>query len=180
MRKADRHNPTKTLLMSAFSLAFCILCLLAFRGSLSVASAFIIPAVIVAFSRNCGISYYVLTYTGLMVVTFIFSQTQMFFVMAYLLLSFALKGLLVTPDLEIRFKLVNIIIYILLTTAVLYTGIRITQWYFLVPLHRMMLILSGYNDLRYFVILLLEATLVFVLNAIILKALFPKIRAALR
>ncbi len=180
MRNIDTKNQTKTLLMSAFSLALCILCLLAFRGSLSIASAFIIPAVIVVFSRNCGVFYYVLTSTGLTTVTFLFLQSQTFFVIVYLLLSFALRRLLVSPDMEVRLKPVGVIIYILFTTAILYIGIRLTQWYFQVPLHRMMLILSGYNDLRYFAMLLVEATLVFALNAIILKALFPKIRVALR
>ncbi len=112
--------------------------------------------------------------------TFLFFQAQTFFVIAYLLLSFGLRLLLVSSDMKVIFKPFRVIIFVLLATAVLYIGIRLTQWVFLVPLHRMMLSLSGYNDLRYFAMLLAEGTLVFVLNAVILKTLFPKIRAAVR
>lgn len=180
MKVIDQRNRTKVLLMSAFSLAICILCLLVFRGPLSIASALLIPAVIVVFSKRCGISYDVLTSAGLIAVTFFFFQAQIFFVIAYLLLSFGLKVLLVSPDMTVRLKPARVIIFVLLATAVLYIGIRLTEWVFMVPLHRMMLSLSGHNGLRYFAMLLAEGTLVFVLNAAILKALFPKIRAAVR
>ena len=180
MKAIDKQNRTKVLLMSAFSLATCILCLLVFRGPLSIASALLIPAVIVVFSKSCGILYHVLTSAGMIAVTFLFFQAQVFFVIAYILLSFGLRLLLVSAGMEVRFKPFRVIIFVLLATAVLYIGIRLTEWVFLVPLHKMMLSLSGYNDLRYFAMMLAEGTLVFVLNAVILKALFPKIRAAVR
>ena len=164
--------------MSAFSLAFCILCLLVFRGPLSIASALLIPAVIVAFSKNHGLLYYVLTSAGMIAVTFLFFQAQTFFVIVYLLLSFALRLLLVSSDMTVRLQPVRVIIFILLAAAVLYIGIRLTQWVFLVPLHRMMLRLSGDDPLRYLAILLVEGTAVFALNAAILKAFFSRIKAA--
>ena len=180
MKANTNTGNLNALLMSAFSLALCVLCLLMFRGPISISSSLLIPAIIIVFSKNNGFSYYLLVSSGLMIVVLLFFQAQTVFVVGYLLLSAALRILLINPRMELSLKPVPVLVYILIAAAVLYLGIRLTEWIFKVPLHRMMLSLSANNDLRYAAILLAEGFLVFLLNAVILKVFLSRIKAIKR
>ena len=175
MKTNTKAGNLNALLMSAFSLALCVLCLLMFRGPISIASSLLIPAIIIVFSKNCGLSYHLLVSSGLMAAALLFFQAQTAFVAGYLFLSAALRLLLINPKMELVFKPVPVLVYILFAAAVLYLGIRLTEWIFKVPLHGMMLRLSSSKGLRYAVILLAEGLLVFLLNAAILKAFLSRI-----
>ena len=166
--------------MSAFSLALCVLSLLMFRGPLSIASALLIPAIIVVFSKNRSFYYYLLTSVGLVLTALLFFHAQTVFVTMYLLLSAALRVLLTNSNMELSLKPVPALVYILFSSAVLYLGIRLTEWIFLVPLDKMMLRLSANDALRYMGIMLAEGLLVFLLNAAILKAFLTRIKVAMR
>ena len=172
MKKPDQK--IKTLTMSAFGLALSVLSLILFRGPVSIASTFLIPAIIVLFSAN-KLEGYALTSIGLLSVTLIFFPTQLVFVSSYVVLGLLLKLLAVSSKLKVKFNPIKFIIYTTITSLVLFAGIRLTELIFLVPLHRMMVGISGGNPLVYAGILLFEGLLVATCNFSILKLFMTRI-----
>lgn len=164
----ENNQKIKTLTMSAFGLALSVLSLILFRGPISIVSTFLIPAIIVLFSGNKPEGYG-LTSIGLFVVTLLFFPTQIIFVAGYLILGLFLKLLAVSSSLKVRFKPIGFILYTTITSLVLFAGIRLTELIFLVPLHSMMVGISGGSPLSYAGILLLEGLLISFFNFGILK-----------
>ena len=153
----------KTLTMSAFGLALSVLSLLLFRGPISIFSTFLIPAIIVLFSGNKN-GGYMLTSIGLFVVTLLFFPTQLIFVSGYVVLGLFLNLLAVSSSLQVKFNPIKFIIYTIITSLVLFAGIRLTELIFLVPLHALMVGISGGSPLAYAGILLLEGLLISIFN----------------
>lgn len=165
-----------TLTSAAFVLAFSILCLLLFRGPVSITSAFAIPAVIVIFSKGHGTRYLLYVSMGLIAVVMAFFQTQTIFILGYLLLSLALKFLLLDPDMNVKIRFLPSLGYILSVMLILYGCIRLTEAVFMIPLHTMMRSLSGNRPLLYAGILLIESLFVFFFNTIILRLYFTRLK----
>ncbi len=174
--KANVIEQTSILTRSAIALALCVVSLLLFRGPTSIVSTFIIPAVIVLFSSGRERSSFLYIATGLLIMTGLFFQTQIIFVLGYLLLSIALKRFLLDSEMKVRISPFGILKYLLSVILVLFVGIQLTQILFLIPLHDMMLRLSNHQPVRYFAILLLEGGVITVLNLLILKAFAARIR----
>jgi len=174
MRDLNKKN-IKLLSMSAISLALSVLFLIMFRGPISILSTFIIPPIIVLFSLNNDLRYYVLTSLGLIIISSIFFPTQIVFVTLYILLAFFIRFLFFNNKNELKIKVPSVITYIILVMISLYLGIRITQIIFLVPLHTMMLRLSGGNPINYIGILIIEAIITVSVNIIFLRVFFSRI-----
>jgi hypothetical protein len=105
-----------------------------------------------------------LTSIGLFVVTLLFFPTQLIFVSGYVVLGLFLNLLAVSSSLKVKFNPIKLIIYTSITSLVLFAGIRLTELIFLVPLHGMMVGISGGNPLAYAGILLLEGLLISIFN----------------
>jgi|GEM_PF-1138911 len=177
-RSAQSNVRTQTgvLTRSAIALALCVVSLLLFRGAISIVSTFIIPAVIVLFSKRREITSFIYVSTGLLMMTVLFFQTQIVFVIGYLLLSIVLKHYFTDSAMNMRISLLGIVKYLLSVILVLFIGIQLTQIIFLIPLHDMMLRLSGDDPIRYFLILLVEGIAVTLINLLILKAFISRIK----
>ncbi len=182
MRVNSRKNQsrvsdqTKVLTRSAIALALSMISLLLFRGATSIVSTFIIPVVIVLFSkRNEPISFIYIA-TGLLMMTALFFQTQIVFVAGYLLLSLVLKYYLLDYRNKVMFSVPGILKYLFAVIVILFIGIQLTQWIFLIPLHDMMLKLSNNQPLRYIGILLMEGIAITLVNLLLLKALTSRIK----
>jgi len=163
----------KTLTMSAFGLALSVLSLLLFRGPISIVSTFLVPAIIVLFSGNKNRGY-VLTSMSLLTVTLLFFPTQTIFVIGYILLGLFLKLLAFDSNLRVKLINLNFILYVIITALVLFLGIRLTELIFLVPLHTMMLRISGNTPLLYVGILIVEGILISIFNFGLLKLLISR------
>ncbi|MCR3956934.1 MAG: hypothetical protein NUK57_11615 [Gudongella sp.] len=170
----NNEGKIKTLTMSAFGLALSVLSLLLFRGPISIVSTFLIPAIIVLFSGNKN-GGYVLTSMGLLTVTLLFFPTQIIFVFGYIILGHFLKLLIIDSNQRVKLITLNFILYVIITTLVLFLGIRLTELIFLVPLHTMMLRISGSNPLLYLGILFFEGLLVSIFNFALLRLLNSRI-----
>lgn len=158
-----------TLARASIALALCISALILFRGTISIFSAFFIPAIIAGFSINVKKVFFPVTYLGLILITFFFFTTQIVFVTAYIFLSVAIRRFLLDEYLKVKIYLSNSIIYVILVIIILFSGLWFTEFFLQIPLHTMMLRLSGGNWFKYLVILLSESILIFVLNVIILQ-----------
>jgi hypothetical protein len=159
--------------MSAFGLALSVLSLLLFRGPISIVSTFLVPAIIVLFSGNKN-GGYVLTSMSLLTVTLLFFPTQTIFVIGYILLGLFLKLLAFDSNLRVKLINLNFILYVIITALVLFLGIRLTELIFLVPLHTMMLRISGNTPLLYVGILIVEGILISIFNFGLLKLLISR------
>ena len=165
----DSRSELRSLTSAALALAVSTVCLLIFRGPVSIVAALIIPAVIVLFACQNKPLYSGLLSIGLLVVTLLFFQTQLLFVAGYLCLALALNNLLISADMKVRLHPLPVMLYLLVTVIILYGGIRLTEHLFLVPLHQMMLRLSGHNPLRYAAIIFAESLFICAFNVVILK-----------
>ncbi len=164
----NNNKNIKILTMSAFALALSVLSLLLFRGPVSIVSTFLIPAIIVLFSRG-ELKSYLLVSVGLFIIALMFFPTQIIFVATYMLLSALLNVLFITSDFKVKTNPLGVLGYILIVSLVLFVGIRLTELVFLVPLHTMMLRISGNNMLFYAGILFLEGIFVSIFNIGILR-----------
>lgn len=158
-----------TLARASIALALCISSLVLFRGTISIFSALFIPAITAGFSINMKKSFFLITYLGLILITLFFFTTQIVFVTAYIFLSVAIRKFLLDEYLKVKIYLSNSIIYVILVIIILFSGLWFTEIFLQIPLHTMMLRLSGGNWFKYLAILLSESILIFVLNVIILK-----------
>lgn len=167
------NGKIKTITMSALGLALSVVSLILFRGPTSIFSTFLIPAILVIFSGNRTYGY-ALTSMGLLFVTLFFFPTQLVFVSGYVILGHLLRLLSLSTNHRVKVKSGKFILYMGLTSLVLYSGIRLTQFLFLVPLHTMMLGLSRGNPLLYAGILAIEGLFISVFNFGILKLFFSR------
>lgn len=168
----DKNNElVKVITRSSFAVGISIICLLLFRGPISIASTFLIPPIIVLFSNKVTSLYYLLTSIGLLLNTIVIFPTQLVFVFTYLILAMALAYITKKGDKNI--SRLQILLYFLLTIAALFIGIRLTQVIYMIPLHTMMLRLSNGSYLFYFFIVFVEALIVCIFNFGLLK-LFKK------
>lgn len=172
----DNNKNIKILTMSAFALALSVLSLLLFRGPVSIVSTFLIPAIIVLFSRGELKSYFLVS-AGLFITTLLFFPTQIIFVATYILLSILINIFFITSDLKVKTSPIGVLGYILIVSLVLFVGIRLTELVFLVPLHTMMLRISGNNMLVYSGILFLEGIFVSIFNIGILRMFISRIKS---
>ena len=78
---------------------------------------------------------------------------------------------LLDENLKVKVSLSNSIIYIILVIIILFLGVWFTEIFLQIPLHIMMLRVSGENYFKYFVILLIESIFIFIFNVLILNSL---------
>ena len=160
-----------TMARAAIALALCISSLILFRGTISIVSAFFIPAIIAGFSFNVKNLYFSFIYIGLILITLLFFTTQIVFVTAYIFLSIAIRMFLLDEYLKVKASLPNSIIYVILVIIILFLGLWCTEFFLQIPIHTMMLRLSGGNYFKYFGILLIESIFIFIFNILILNSL---------
>lgn len=170
----NRRERILGLTRASLALAISIVCLILFRGPISIVSTFLLPPIIVLFESGKALLYYLLTSMGLFITTLIFFPTQLIFVLTYLILALALMMLRKKRDRKI--SPFNTLLYLFLTIIALFVGIRLTQLIYMIPLHTMMLRISNNNPLFYFLIILMEAVLVCVFNFGILKLFKSRVR----
>jgi hypothetical protein len=168
------NGKIKTLTMSAFGLALSVLSLILFRGPISIVSTLLIPAIIVLFSGN-KLEGYAFSSIGLFIITLLFFPTQIIFVSGYAILGLLLKSLALSSNQKVKIHPGKFMLYLLITSLVLYMGLRLTELLFLVPLHAMMLGISRGSSAIYAGILILEGLFVSVFNFGILKLLISRI-----
>lgn len=167
---------TSVLTRSAIALALCMVSLLLFRGATSIVSTFIIPVVIVIFSKRKESASFIYISAGLLMMTALFFQTQIIFVIGYLLLSLVLKNFFLDSTMKMKVSLSGIVKYLISVIVVLFIGIQLSQIIFLIPLHDMMLRISGNNPLGYLGILLLEGIVIILIHLLILKAFTSRVK----
>jgi hypothetical protein len=172
----DAKNQINALTRSALALALSVLSLLIFRGTTSIFSAFIIPVVIALFSKRNEVLSFVYIATSLIMMTVLFFQTQIIFIIGYLLLSLVLKCFLMDAAMKVKFSFTGILKYLLAVMAILFMGIWLTQVIFLIPIHDMMLRFSNNHPLRYLGILLVEGIAITLVNLLFLKAMTSRIK----
>lgn len=165
--RINNRQLIQTITGASFTLALSAVCIMMFRGPISIVSTFLIPPIIVLFSNRYISLYHILTSMGLVLMTMIFFPTQLVFVFTYILLALVLDNITKKGG---RFPPFNkIIIYISLTITTLFIGIRLTQLIYMIPLHTMMLRISRNNFFFYFAILFVEGLIVSMFNFGILK-----------
>ncbi len=172
----NTREQTNVLTRSAMALALSVVSLLLFRGPVSIVSMFIIPVVIVLFSKRKELTSFIYIATGLLMMTVLFFQTQIVFVIGYLLLSITLKYFFLDSHRKVKLSFSGILKYLLTVMITLFIGIQLTQMIFLIPLHDMMLRLSGNDPMRYFSILLVEGIAITLFNLLILRAFASRVR----
>ncbi|SHF24902.1 hypothetical protein [Alkalibacter saccharofermentans] len=174
--QSDLSDQINVLTRSAFALALSVVSLLLFRGSISIVSTFIIPVVIVLFSKRNELLSFTYIAISLLMVTVLFFQTQIIFVIGYLLLSVLLKHFLMDSAVKVKISFSGILKYLIAVIVILFIGIQLTQIIFLIPLHDMMLRLSNNLPYRYFGILLVEGIIITLVNLLLLKAITSRLK----
>ncbi len=176
MRKEQAVNKTRTITLAAFVLSLCIICIMLFRGSMSIMSSLLIPPLIAVFSLNQKKIYWLYVTLGLILTVSVLFNTQIIFVSGYILLALALRYLMAGRDSNINTGFFNSAAYIILSMAVIILGIMLTEKVFLIPLHSMMLRISGGKLVVYTGIIFVESALIFISNIMIFKLLFSKLK----
>lgn len=171
--RINNRQLIQTITRASFTLALSAVCIMMFRGPISIVSTFLIPPIIVLFSNRYISLYYILTFMGLVLMTMIFFPTQLVFVFTYILLALVLDNITKKGGKYPSFN--KIITYISLTIITLFIGIRLTQLIYMIPLHTMMLRISRNNFFFYFAILFVEGLIVSMFNFGILKVLRKRV-----
>jgi len=96
---------SRMLTMAAFTLALSSVSIFLFRGPVSILSAFLIPAIIVLFSKGYGIAYYILISMGLLLTSVLFFQTQLIFTTGYAFMAVALRLFLLDCNMNLRLSI---------------------------------------------------------------------------
>lgn len=164
---------------SALSMAVSLLSLLIFRGPVSIFSAFLIPAIIVVFAGSFGLPYYILTTGGLLLTTFLFFPTQILFVVGYALLALFLKLIFLKGE-RLRTNFPRVLVYAATASLAVFIGIYLTELIFMVPLHSMMIRLSGGSPLIYGFIIGAEGGLIAISNLLLLKVFVSRLKEFIR
>jgi len=162
--------------MAAFTMALSSVSLLLFRGPISILSAFLIPVIIVLFSRGYGRSYYILIFIGLLLVSALFFQTQLIFTAGYGLLAVGLRVFFLDRDMFLKLGISKMLLYLGSVVLILFSGLWLTEKLFLVPLHTMMLKISGGQIHVYLGILLIESVLVTSCHILVLNGFLKRLK----
>ena len=176
MSTVQSQNFTRMLTMAAFTLALSSVSIFLFRGPLNILSAFLIPAIIVLFSRGYGISYYILIFIGLLLTSALFFQTQLIFTAGYAFLAVGLRLFLVDQNMNLKLRISKILLYMGSVILILFSGLWLTEKLFLIPLHTMMLKISGGQIPVYLGILLIESVLVTLCHILVLNVFLEKLK----
>ena len=171
---------SQSIVLSAMALALSLLSLLLFRGTLSLLSMIFIPATLAVFLARQKISYFLLTGLALQLLTLALFTTQSVFVFLYFMLAFVLRtyrayastsasAVKSKPSSTLRLQRLFIILYPVIVSLIIFTGIKLTDLVFMTPLHQVMLRLSRDNTGIYLIILLVEALIISTAHLLLLK-----------
>lgn len=165
--------------MAALTLALSSVSIFLFRGPISILSAFLIPVIIVLFSRGYGMVYHILVSMGLLLISLMFFQTQLIFTAGYALLAVGLRVLLLDRNMNLKLSIIKTLLYLVFVILTLSAGLWLTEKIFLIPLHTMMLKLSGGKILFYLGILIIESILVTLCHILVLNGFLKRLRIRL-
>lgn len=165
--------------MAALTLALSSVSIFLFRGPISILSAFLIPVIIVLFSRGYGMVYHILVSMGLLLISLMFFQTQLIFTAGYALLAVGLRVLLLDRNMNLKLSIIKTLLYLTFVVLTLSAGLWLTEKIFLIPLHTMMLKLSGGKILFYLGILIIESILVTLCHILVLNGFLKRLRIRL-
>lgn len=154
------NTKARSLAFSGVMIAISLLCLVLFRGVLSIVQAIIIPVVIVLFSYKLPRVHILANRLSLLVLSLIIFPVQVVFVLTYLLMAAFLQGVCHYSNLQPIRKWTARIFYFLFIGFMLYIGIIMTDIILGTHLNEMMRQLSRGNYMIYFVIILIEALIV--------------------
>ena len=170
---------TKVVIMASLSLAISSVCIVLFRGPVSILSAFAVPATLVLFSRGYGRLYPVLVSLGLLLISLMLFQTQIVFAASYLAMALAIRLLLLDAEMNLSVGLGRGLLFQAIVALLLFAGLWLTEKLFLIPLHTMMLRISGGRAEIYVLLLVLEALLISACNILLLKGFLKRISRTL-
>ncbi|MDW7655977.1 MAG: hypothetical protein SCM11_02255 [Bacillota bacterium] len=156
------------LAVSSLALTLCLLSLMLFRGVLSLLQALIIPILIVLLAASQPWIYTFAAGLSLLVLTLVFFPTQVVFMAVYFMMAIFLWGLVSLMKSKSRKRWLLFIPYVILNSLLLFFGLRMTDFVFQIPLHAMMLRLSGDDSLRYAAIMSLEAAFISGLHLLVI------------
>lgn len=165
--------------MAALTLALSSVSIFLFRGPISILSAFLIPVIIVLFSRGYGMFYHILVSMGLLLISLMFFQAQLIFTAGYALLAVGLRVLLLDRNMNLKLSIIKTLLYLAFVVLTLSAGLWLTEKIFLIPLHTMMLKLSGGKILFYLGILIIESILVTLCHILVLNGFLKRLRIRL-
>lgn len=176
MTSVQSQKYSRMLTMAALTLALSSVIIFLFRGPISILSAFLIPAIIVLFSRGYGTIYYFLISMGLLLISLMFFQTQLIFTAGYAILAVGLKVFLVDSNMNLKLSISKILLYLASVVLILSAGLWLTEKIFLIPLHTMMMRISGGQILMYLGILIIESVLVTLCHILVLNGFLKRIK----
>lgn len=159
------RNNNRTIARPALGLAICVICLLIFRGMASLLGAIFIPPVLAVFTYRSSKTILLGVIISLTIISILFFTTQTIFVIIYILLALNIRAFF--PQMNKRKYFFPL--YIAATMISIYTGIRLTQLMFMVPIHTMMVRLSSGNIFIYMLIITIEGSLAGFSHYIIVK-----------
>lgn len=150
------------LATSAMAIALCSVSLVMFRGSLSLLSAICIPIILTVFLIKYDRVSYLISVGTLLIITLMFFTTQLIFVFLYIQMAVFLRKLVFSEGLMAKsgVYIIGFGGYLLITVLVLFVGIRLTEFIFEIPLHKMMLNISNGSLVIYLLILTAEALII--------------------
>lgn len=155
-----RQSEARSIAFAGLSIAICLVCLILFRGVLSIVQVIIIPVVLVLLNGKQPLVYAAATGISLLILSLIFFPVQVVFVFTYLLLAFFLQKVHQHSNHRPLQKWGLRILYLFIVGLMLFTGIIITDKVLGTQLNTMMLRLSRGDQMVYFLIILLEALVV--------------------
>lgn len=166
----------RALAISSLALAVSSACMLAFRGPTSIASALVVPSVLVLLLGKVAVAYRVAAYAAFLIVAMLLFQTQVVFVFGYISLSLAFSATFGDRSSKASGRNLRFIASIWLVALVLFVCIALTEAVLGVPLHSMMMRLSRQNPAIYAGVLLLEAILVSAANMLLIRSVSSRLR----
>ena len=166
----------RALTVSSLALALSSASLLAFRGPTSIVSALIVPSLLESFLGRVGRGYRLAAYACLLAISVLFFQTQVIFAFGYILLGLAFRAVLSNPCAKSGYRGLRFALAVALSALVLFICLILTETLLGVPLHAMMMRISRQNPAIYAGIIVFEATLVCLINIMVIRVVSSRLR----
>ncbi len=147
---------TKTITKGGMIIALAFISFTIFKGVTNILNAFFIPFLIFAFLRDNDYKEILLVYFALILSTLILYRIQIFFIIGYCMIAFAIHIQKKKKISNIR----SIILNTLFISFIFWMGIILTDTLFSTNINQIMLRVTQNNILKYIFILIIEGLVI--------------------
>ena len=174
MKKINFISKNRYITLSAIAIGLSLISMITFRGPISIISTVTIPIIMAVLLGSYSIGYFIIASSVFVFLTLVFFTSQGIFALIYTFMAMNIKFIIMDKRI-FKNRLIEGLIYIVFTMILIYLGIMLTEIIFMIPLNSMMLNISKGYLVIYWLIILLEALLVYMSHSTLVRIIFKRL-----